>query len=136
MTFERILRVIAGLSTLFGLGFALVPAAVFGPYGVSLDQSATFVARLFGAANIGFGIAIWLAAGRDRETQRAVGWGVIAYSLVEAIATILAISAGVANPLAWAFVVLDAVFIGACALLIRPTETIAAVTIGGAATRA
>ena len=48
VTFERILRVIAGLSALFGVGFALVPAAVFGPYGVSLDQSGTFVARLFG----------------------------------------------------------------------------------------
>ena len=120
MTHERILRVIAGLSALFGVGFAIVPAAVFGPYGVSLDQSATFVARLFGAANIGFGIALWLAAGRDPATQRALGWGVIAYSLVEAIATAMAISAGVANPLAWAFVVLDALFVGACALLMRP----------------
>ena len=94
------------------------------------------MSRGYSAANIDFAVAIWLAAGRDRETQHALVWRVIAYSLVEAIATTLAISAGVANPLAWGFVVLDAVFIGACALLIRPTETTAAITIRGAATRA
>ena len=59
----------------------------------------------------------------------------IAYSVVEAVATILAISAGVANPLAWAFVVLDAVFIATCAVLIRPTAAVEGVAVGGAATR-
>lgn len=85
MTMEEVLRVVAVLSALFGIGFAILPAAVFGPYGVALDQSGVFVARLFRAANIGFATAVWLAAGGDSATQHALGWGVIAYSVVEAI---------------------------------------------------
>ena len=126
MSLYRVLRVIGVLSALFGIAFALLPQAVLAPYGVTLDGGGTFVARLFAAANIGFGIALWLAVGRDAETERGLAWGVVAYSLVEAVATTLAISGGVANSLAWGFVVLDAVFIGVCTLSMRQADVASA----------
>ena len=119
MSLTRVLRAIGALSALFGVGFAFAPQAVLAPYGLALDPSGTFVARVLGAANIGLGVALWFGAGQESQTGRGLAWGVIAYSLVEAVATILAISAGVANSLAWGFVVLDAVFIAACSLSVR-----------------
>ena len=119
MSLERVLRTIGVLSALFGIGFAVAPQAVLAPYGLTLDPSGMFVARVLGAANIGLGLALWLAVGHDSQTERGLAWGVIAYSLVEAVVTILAVSGGAANSLAWGFVALDAAVIVACLLSMR-----------------
>jgi len=133
MNLRTALKVIAALSALFGIGFAAVPSAVFAPYGVHLDASGTFVARLFGAANIGLAIAVWSAADEGAQTRRSLAWGVVGYSVVEGIVSAGAVLTGVANILGWGFVVLDVVFVAACLALMRPAAEGAPSTAVGSA---
>ena len=120
MNLRNALRFIAFLSVVFGIGFATLPGLVFAPYGVHLDSTGTFVARLFGASNIGFAVALWAGSAQGEQAQRALAWGVIAYSVVEGIATAAAVLGGLANVLACGFVLLDVIFIAACVALMRP----------------
>lgn len=48
-------------SLLFGLAYLLIPTDLLALYGVSLDPSIRWVARLFGSALIGYAAIFWLA---------------------------------------------------------------------------
>ena len=48
-------------SLLFGLAYLLVPASLLTLYGIALDPSSQWVARLFGSALLGYAAMLWLA---------------------------------------------------------------------------
>lgn len=73
MTYKNALTVAAVLSFLFGLGFMLMPGQVITFYGVEVNDVGRYIAQLYGATLLGFGLLNWFA--RDFEggsVQRAV----------------------------------------------------------------
>lgn len=95
----------AVVTLLFGLGFTLVPATVLTLYGLTLSEGGLFVARLFGAALLGYAMLTWSA--RNTEESGARGAIVLGLFLGFAIGFIVSLAgqiAGVVNALGWSTV--------------------------------
>ncbi|MGZ6142500.1 MAG: hypothetical protein ACXWLM_04135 [Myxococcales bacterium] len=93
--------VIAGV---FGIAFTLAPAQTLAPYGVELPFAGLLVARLFGAALVGFGIISWLLRAADASAQRAAA---IALTVADALGFLISlwgVLAGAINALGWSTV--------------------------------
>ena len=73
MTYRTILTVAAILSFLFGIGFVLMPGQLVTLYNVALDDAGRYIAQLYGATLLGFGLLNWFARDFDGgSVQRAV----------------------------------------------------------------
>jgi len=99
----------AVIAVLFGIGLVVVPAALLALYGAADSPTATFLARVLGAAVLGHGAIQWLA--RD-VAETAAGWAItrgnLAFDVVAAIAAALAVLSSAINLLGWGIVVLFA----------------------------
>ena len=104
-TLYAVNTVIAGV---FGLSFSLAPAQTLAPYGVELPLAGLIVARLFGAALVGFAIVSWYMRSAEAATQRNVA---VAYALSDALGTVFAawgVVTGATNALGWSTVLIYA----------------------------
>ena len=106
-----LLQVISILTGLIGIAMVFIPGLVLRPFGVRPDPSGRFVARLFGAANIALATALWDGQAGGPDSLQGLGNAVFYYSFVQGVAIVWAVIRKVANPLALAFVFLDAAFI-------------------------
>jgi hypothetical protein len=61
MNLRRLITLKAVVAMLFGICFAVVPGPLAAVYGLRLDGAGTFVAKLFGASLLGFGVLNWWA---------------------------------------------------------------------------
>ena len=90
------------IEALAGIGCLFVPAAVFGPFGVTLDEIATPFVRLLGSTLISFSVLLWLARRSDSpEFRKGVGCSLFAYYLVSAVLLVITQMAGLMNALGW-----------------------------------
>jgi hypothetical protein len=82
----RLLMIVSGgFEALFGLSTLLAPGVVIGALGTEADTADLFLARVFGAATLGLGIAALLA--RDQtETSGglAAAYGLTLYNVLAA----------------------------------------------------
>lgn len=111
MDLETALNVISILTGVIGIAVVFTPALALRPFGIRLDPNGAFGARLFGAANIGFAVAIWDGQAGGPDAVQGLGNAVFYYSLLQGIVIVWAVIRRVANPLALFLVVLDAAFI-------------------------
>jgi hypothetical protein len=98
------LFVIAAVVTLiFGLGFVLLPEQLLSLYGVNkLDPAPMLIARLFGAALLGYGALYWFARDAEAsEARRAMLIGGFVTAAVGFVAFLLAQLGGALNGLGW-----------------------------------
>jgi len=96
----------------FGIGFLLAPVWLADMFGMTLDESGTLMARLFGTVFTFGAIVLWLAqsAARSEKAVQAIIIGVVISNLIGFIVTLMASLAGTWNALGWLPVALFLVF--------------------------
>ncbi len=100
------------IEALFGLGFLFVPGPMLGPYGVTLDATATAIARLFGSALISFPVLLWFARKSDKtEFKKGAVYSLFAYYLVSTVLLVITLLAGLINGLGWVVVGIHVIFL-------------------------
>lgn len=105
MKLSALFTINAIVALLFGLGFVLAPAATLAPYGVTTNEAGILVARLLGAAFLGFSMIAWFA----RNTEESAARRAIVLGLFLGFAAGFAVSlfgqfTGVVNALGWSTV--------------------------------
>ena len=107
------LHVISVLTGGIAIAMVFIPALALRPFGVRLDPAGAIIARLFGAANIGFAVALWDGQAGGPDAVQGLGNAVFYYSVLQGVVIVLAVIRRVANPWALCLVVLDAAFLAA-----------------------
>ena len=109
MTYRNILTVSAILAFIFGLGNLLIPRQVVSFYNVELTPAGAFIAQLYGATLLGFGVLNWLARGfNDNGVQQAVVMGNLVGDALGFIFSLIGQLGGVpgVNALGWSTVLI------------------------------
>ena len=96
---------------IFGLAFLLMPVQIASIYGLTLDGAGVYVARLLGAAFIGYGVLVWQAKDwQASPARRAVVMALFIGFALGLAASLLGQLAGVTNVLGWLTVVIYLMF--------------------------
>jgi hypothetical protein len=106
-----LLLVAAIVEGVFAIGFVAVPGPMLGPYGVTLDPTATSFARLFGSALLTFPVLLSYArASADMALKRVAVRTLFVYFLVSTVLVLMNQVGGLMNALGWIIVALHVVF--------------------------
>lgn len=101
----------AVVTLIFGLALVLVPGTLLALYGVTVNVQGIFIARLFGAAFLGFTVLNWSARNAsDSEVLRGIVLANLIMDVVGFTVTLLGQLAQVANALGWSSVALYLLF--------------------------
>lgn len=106
----HVISVVTGVS---GIAMVFIPGLALRPFGIRLEPTGAFGARLLGAANLGFAVALWDGQAGGLDAVQGLGNAVFYYSLLQGVVIVLAVIRRVANLWALSFVVLDAAFLAA-----------------------
>lgn len=105
MKLSNLFFVTAIVAFLFGLLFVFIPATTLSFYGVQVSDSGLFIARLLGAAFLGFGIVSWLVRNSGGSDEvRAIVLAFFISNLIGFILSLLYQLQGLANALGWSTV--------------------------------
>jgi hypothetical protein len=99
------------VETIFGIGFILVPSLLLGPMGVTLDETSTTFARLFGSAIISFPFLLYFARKSSNiDFKKSVINCMFVYYIVSTILLLITQLKGQMNSMGWSVVVLHIIF--------------------------
>ena len=99
---NKLFKVALIVEAIFGIGFVIVPGAMLGPLGVTLNAIATSFVRLFGSAVISFSFLLWFALKSDKsEFKMGVIYSMFSYFLISTALLAIAQLAGQMNALGW-----------------------------------
>jgi drug/metabolite transporter (DMT)-like permease len=100
------------VEVMFGIGFVVFPGFLGELFGMSLNESAELMARLFGTAFIFGSVALWLGrnASKSEQALDAIVVGVVVSNVIGFVVTLMASISGVWNALGWLPVGLYLVF--------------------------
>jgi hypothetical protein len=99
------------VEVIFGIGFLFVPGSMMGPMGVTLDETSTTFARLFGSLIISIPVLLFFARkSASSEFKRGVVFCIFIYLLASTIILLITQLKGQMNPMGWGIVVLHFVF--------------------------
>jgi hypothetical protein len=105
MKLKTMLVIKAVVCLVFGILFLLVPGPLMAFFGVTLDSSGIFVARLYGASLIGNLLLTWFSRNdAGSESLRATVLALFAYDAIAFVVALMAVLSGVMNTLGWAVV--------------------------------
>jgi hypothetical protein len=97
--------------TVFGIGFIFAPDLLLGPMGVTLNESATTFARLFGSAIISFPFILYFARkSANVEFKKSVIKSMFVYYIVSTILLLITQLKGQMNSMGWSVVGLHILF--------------------------
>jgi hypothetical protein len=97
---------------IFGIGFIFIPALLMGPMGVSLDETSTNFARMFGTAIVSIPVLIFFARkSANTEFKRGAVYLLFTYMLGSTIILLIAQINGMMNTMGWGIIVLHLVFL-------------------------
>ena len=98
------------VEAIFGIGFILAPGALLGPMGVTLNETATPFARLFGSAVISFPVLLWFVRKSDKaEFRMGAVYTLFVYYIVSTILLLMIELSGQMNSMGWSVVILHGV---------------------------
>jgi len=99
------------VEVIFGIGFLFIPGLMMGPMGVTLDETSTTFARLFGSLIISIPVLLFFARkSASSEFKRGVVYCIFTYLLASTIILLITQLKGLMNPMGWGIVVLHFVF--------------------------
>jgi hypothetical protein len=99
------------VETIFGIGFLFVPALMMDPMGVTLDQTSTTFARLFGSLIISIPVLMFFARkSASTEFRRGVIYCAFTYLLLSTIILLITQLKGLMNSMGWSIVILHLAF--------------------------
>lgn len=106
--FMTIVAVVAGL---FGLGFIFIPEQILSFYGAAPNESANYMAQLFGAALLGIAVILWLSKdAEDSPVRQAILLGLIVAEGVGFVVALMTQLGGGINALGWSTVIIYLLF--------------------------
>ena len=107
MNLKNMLVLKAIVCLVCGVLFLLFPGPLMAFFGVTLDSSGMFVARLYGASLIGNLFLTWFARNdTGSEALKAAVLGLFVYDAIGFVVALVAVLSGVMNTLGWAVVAL------------------------------
>jgi hypothetical protein len=96
---------------IFGMGFLLIPGLMMSPMGVTLDETSTTFARLFGSLIISIPVLLFFVRkSASKEFRRAVVYYAFTYLLLSTIILLITQLKGLMNPLGWGIVMIHFIF--------------------------
>lgn len=96
---------------IFGIGFLLSPAIMMGPMGVTLDETSTNFARLFGSLIISIPVLLFFARkSASSEFKSGVVYSVFTYLFLSTILLLISQLKGQMNSIGWGIVLIHFVF--------------------------
>jgi hypothetical protein len=96
---------------IFGIGFLLSPAIMMGPMGVTLDETSTNFARLFGSLIISIPVLLFFARkSASSEFKSGVVYSVFTYLFLSTILLLISQLKGQMNSMGWGIVLIHFVF--------------------------
>jgi hypothetical protein len=99
------------VEAIFGIGFLFVPDLVMGPMGVTLDETSTTMARMFGSLLISIPVLVFFARkSSSTEFKRGVMYCVFIYLLASTIVLLITQINGLMNAMGWSIVILHLMF--------------------------
>jgi hypothetical protein len=102
----------AVVQLIFGAGFLLAPAIMFGVFGTQTDTTGLAIAHIAGGVILSLATISWLGRDVEGAGQDAIAWGsVFLAHFLAGIFTILAILNGTFNALAWSGELIDIFFV-------------------------
>jgi hypothetical protein len=99
------------VEAIFGIGFLFVPTLMMDPMGVTLDETSTTFARLFGSLLISIPVLLFFARKSvSSEFKRGVVCSVFIYLLASTIILLITQVKGLMNSMGWSIVILHLLF--------------------------
>jgi hypothetical protein len=99
------------VEAIFGIGFLFVPDLVMAPMGVTLDETSTTMARMFGSLLISIPVLVFFARkSSSTEFKRGVMYCAFIYLLASTIILLITQINGLMNSMGWSIVILHLVF--------------------------
>lgn len=99
------------VEVIFGIGFLFFPGFMMGPMGVTLDETSTTFARLFGSLLISLPVLLFFARkSSSSEFKRGVVYCIFVYLLASTIILLMTQLKGLMNSMGWGIVILHFVF--------------------------
>ena len=99
------------VETIFGIGFLFVPGLMMDPMGVTLDETSTTFARLFGSLLISIPVLLFFARkSASSEFKRGVVYCIFTYLLASTMILLITQLKGLMNAMGWSVVILHLVF--------------------------
>ena len=96
---------------IFGIGFLLSPGLMMGPMGVTLDETSTTFARLFGSLIISIPVLLYFVRkSTSTEFKKAVVFCAFTYLFLSTIILLITQLKGQMNPMGWGIVMIHFVF--------------------------
>ncbi len=96
---------------IFGIGFLLFPGFMMDPMGVTLDETSTTFARLFGSLIISIPVLLFFVRkSASIEFRKAVVYCAFTYLLLSTIILLITQLKGLMNPLGWGIVMIHFIF--------------------------
>jgi hypothetical protein len=100
------------VEAIFGIGFIFAPGLLLDPMGVTLDETSTTFARLFGSALLSFPVLLFFARkSASAEFKRGVVYCIFIYLLASTVILLITQLKGQMNAMGWSIVILHLVFI-------------------------
>lgn len=99
------------IEVIFGIGFLLIPGFMMDPMGVTLDETSTTFARLFGSLITSIPVLLFFVRRSDStEFRKAVVYCAFTYLLLSTIILFITQLKGLMNPLGWGIVMIHFIF--------------------------
>jgi hypothetical protein len=96
---------------IFGIGFLLSPGFMMGPMGVTLDETSTNFARLFGSLIISIPVLLFFVRkSASSEFKRGVVYSVFTYLFLSTILLLISQLKGQMNSMGWGIVMIHFIF--------------------------
>jgi hypothetical protein len=99
------------VEAIFGIGFLIFPSFLMDPMGVTLDETSTSFARMFGSLLISIPVLIFFARkSTNSEFRKGVVYCVCVYLFASTIILLITEIKGLMNALGWSIVLLHLIF--------------------------
>ena len=99
------------VEAIFGIGFLFVPGLMMDPMGVTLDETSTTFARLFGTLIISIPVLLFFVRkSTNTEFRRGVVYCIFTYLLLSTILLLITQLKGLMNTMGWGIVILHFLF--------------------------
>ena len=97
---------------IFAIGFIFIPGFVMGPLGVTLDETSTSLARMFGTAIASFPVLLFFARkSANSEFKRGAVYLIFTYMFASAIILLMNQLNGLMNSMGWGIISLHLLFL-------------------------
>lgn len=99
------------VEAIFGIGFLFFPAFLMGPMGVTLDETSTNLARMFGSLIISMPVLLFFARRTaSSEFKKGVIYSACVYLFISTVILLTGQIKGQMNSLGWSIVILHLAF--------------------------